>query len=300
MKKRSISLLGLLCLSGIIFWGMNILVKQTSNSPKTTINHTVSKKSSSKIKSKMTKPNEKNVANKAKATKVVWQKQDKPVVVPILMYHSIRSQANNSLCVPPEIFSQQMQWLKENGYYTLNANEAYRVLTTNEVPSQKIVWLTLDDGYEDNYTQAYPILQKYQLKATINLITSAINTPAMLNFEQIKKMQASGLVDYGSHTVHHYELNKLTESQQLQELADSKQWLEEKLGQKIIYLCYPVGRFNEQSLSLAKQTGYLLATTTQPGVAQAQNFASLYQLKRVRITPSLSLQQYSQLIEQTN
>ena len=298
MKKRGIILISSLVLIGGILGIVRLIQQTTPLTPKPSTTRHVQKKKEAKKVIKKNKPTAKKNTKQEEIAQIQWQKQSQPIAVPILMYHSIRRVDNNSLCVPPEIFEQQMKWLKDNGYYTLTAPEVYRILTTNEVPSQKFVWITLDDGYVDNYTQAYPIFQKYQLKATINLITQAINTNGMLSLNQIKEMQASGLVEYGSHTITHRELNTLTATQQLQEMTGSKQWLEANLGQKIIYLCYPVGRFNNQSLLAAKQAGYLLATTTQPGVAWSQNPSNLYQLKRLRITPNLSLQQYSQLLQQ--
>ena len=93
-----------------------------------------------------------------------WKKVTAPVSFPILMYHSIANIPGNSLCLPPEQFEHQMELLHKEGYYTLTPNEAYRVLTRQEVPvgkENKIVFITFDDGYENNYSSAYPILKNW-------------------------------------------------------------------------------------------------------------------------------------------
>ncbi|MDI5789350.1 polysaccharide deacetylase family protein [Bacillus licheniformis] len=51
-------------------------------------------------------------------------------------------------------------------------------------------------------------------------------------------------------------------------------------------LSYPVGRYNEDTLKLAKQAGYQMAVTTEPGAASRDQ--GMYALHRVRISPGMS------------
>jgi peptidoglycan/xylan/chitin deacetylase (PgdA/CDA1 family) len=57
--------------------------------------------------------------------------------------------------------------------------------------------------------------------------------------------------------------------QRFREMNDSKSWLDQKLGQKTKYLCYPVGRCNNQTAIAAQKSVYARATTTRPGSANA-------------------------------
>lgn len=82
--------------------------------------------------------------------------------------------------------------------------------------------------------------------------------------------------------------------QRFWEMNDSKSWLDQKLGQKTKYLCYPVGRCNNQTAIAAQKSGYARATTTQPGSANAGE--GTYGLKRVRIVPNISDSGFVQLI----
>lgn len=226
-----------------------------------------------------------------------WTTLSNPVEIPILMYHSISNKPGNSLCVPPEQFENQMKWLKQNHYYTLTPTEAYLVLKTNKVPSKKIVWVTLDDGYIDNYTAAYPVIKQLHTKVTINMITSFTRNQGMLTLHDLETMKKSGLVSIASHTVHHVELNTLNDEQQKQELVDSKTWLDSNLKQNTNMICYPVGRYNNATASLASQAGYKLGLTTTPGLASASQ--GFYALHRLRITPNMSDYTFSQLIKTT-
>ncbi len=230
------------------------------------------------------------------AKKVTWVKAQGEASFPILMYHSIDNVPGNGLCVPKEQLEEEMAWLHKNDYYTLTPKQAIRVLTKNEVPKdKKIVWITFDDGYANNYTVALPILKKYKLKATVNMITSSMNTNGMLTTDQIKKMQKTKLISFESHTVRHVDLRTLTPEQQDNEAVDSKRTLQKDFGINSRSYCYPAGRYNDYSKVAAKNAGYKVALTTQPGWAKASD--GLYDLKRVRIPAQMTLDSFIESVE---
>ncbi|TWW13293.1 putative polysaccharide deacetylase YxkH [Dellaglioa algida] len=222
-----------------------------------------------------------------------WQSFEGDTEFPILMYHSIS--VGNSLRIPESQFAHQMQWLQKNGYYTLTPAEAIEVFKTHKKPANKIVWITFDDGYKDNYEKAYPALKKYHKKATINYITNHFGHKNKLTMPQMNEMRQSGLVTIESHTVHHKELNQMTDAQQTAEFVDSKKWLNDKFHQQTSIICYPVGRFNDQTPKLAQAAGYKLGLTTLPGLANENQ--GLFTLHRVRISPDLSDTSYQYLLE---
>ncbi|WP_395894153.1 polysaccharide deacetylase family protein [Bacillus safensis subsp. safensis] len=221
-----------------------------------------------------------------------WMKQKEPVELPILMYHSISS--GNSLRVPKSEFASHMKWLKENDYVTLSPEEAYQVLTTNSIPSEKYVLITFDDGYTDNYTKAFPILKQYGMKATIFMIEQSIGRPNHLTDEQMDVMMAHG-ISIESHTIHHLELNRLSKQQQEEELKGSKTFFDQRFSQRTRMVSYPVGRYNEETLKLAKEAGYQMAVTTEPGHAKKEQ--GMMSLHRVRVSPGLSPESFGRLIE---
>ncbi|MDA1476848.1 polysaccharide deacetylase family protein [Bacillus sp. CLL-3-40] len=222
-----------------------------------------------------------------------WIKVDSPARIPILMYHSISS--GNSLRVPEAQFRKQMKWLKKNGYYTLTPEEAYIVLTQDKKPRKKCVFITFDDGYTDNYTKAYPILKEYGMKATIFMIGKSIGAKNHLTTKQMKEMSRHG-VSIESHTINHVELSRLTVDQQKNEMTRSKKLFDGMFNQNTVMLCYPVGRYNSDTLRLAKEAGYQMAVTTEPGTASREQ--GMQALHRVRISPGLSTEAFARMIEQ--
>lgn len=155
--------------------------------------------------------------------------------------------------------------------------------------------VTFDDGYENNYTAAYPLLKKYHIHATIGLITSKVDTQGMLTLKQVKEMKKSKWVSFVSHTQNHQELNRLDEAGQREEMQTSRTWLKQDLHQKPDLLVYPVGRYNEVSPKVAKESGYKLALTTKPGLANAEQ--GLYELHRQRVVPDMTQEVFAKLLQ---
>ena len=225
------------------------------------------------------------------ASKIKWVKQDEPVKIPILMYHAIHvmdpsEAANAGLIVDPTTFESHLQALKEAGYYTLTPDEAYKALTENVLPeNKKVVWLTFDDSLKDFYTNAFPLLQKYQMKATNNVITGFVQAGRedMLTLDEIKEMKEKGM-SFEDHTVNHPDLSTATVAQQNLELADSKAFLDDNLSQKTTTVAYPSGRYSDATLQIAESLGYKMGLTTNHGLASLAD--GLLSLNRVRVNPT--------------
>lgn len=203
--------------------------------------------------------------------------------VPVLMYHSISFEKNNDLRVPKEKFDAQMKYLKENGFHSITMAELYEAINNGKQVPPKPIVITFDDGYVDNYTDAYPILMKYEFKGTIFVITDIVGKGGYINASQIQEMHDNG-IDLESHTVYHEELDLLPYDKQLNTLKRSKEYLETALNKKVISVAYPFGKYNSNTIKAAKEAGYMLAFTTQPGFSRRSN--GMFTLARVRINAS--------------
>ena len=290
-KKRDILLLLNLILLIFIVTGGIFLWKEYSNS-----RQEASKPESSQV-SKASPSEEGSQPSSTNQNKeeIKWVKQDKPVKLPILMYHAIHvmdpsEAANSGLIVDPKTFESHLKALKEAGYYTLSPAEAYKALTENVLPeNKKVVWLTFDDSLKDFYTQAYPILQKYQMKATNNVITGFVQAGRedILTLDEIKEMKKNGM-SFEDHTVNHPDLSVSSADTQNSELQDSKEYLDHNLSQTTTTVAYPSGRYSETTLQLAEKLGYKMGLTTNNGLASLSD--GLLSLNRVRVNPTTTAQ----------
>lgn len=224
------------------------------------------------------------------SSEVDWVKQDTAIHFPILMYHAIHvmapeESANANLIVDPTTFESHIQRLSNEGYYFLTPEEVHKVLTENVLPNgnQKIIWLTFDDSLWDFYDNAYPILQKYQVKATNNVITSTVGSQTNLSLDEMLEMKNNGM-SFQDHTVTHLDLSATDSSTQTTEMKDSKQYLDDSLNQDTIAIAYPAGRYSDTTLQIAENLDYKLGVTTNEGLASADN--GLLSLNRIRILPT--------------
>jgi peptidoglycan/xylan/chitin deacetylase (PgdA/CDA1 family) len=168
------------------------------------------------------------------------------------MYHSISdnlfgmSHPYFHINTLPEVFSQQMRWLRNAGYRSIDLKQACTGLEAGTDLSKTIV-ITFDDGYRDFYTDALPILKQCGFTATLFLATDRIhNAPARiegadyLTWSDVRELHAEGM-RFGSHTVSHPDLRSLGPDQIEYELGHSKEVLEEQLGVSIDAFSYPFG-----------------------------------------------------------
>lgn len=223
------------------------------------------------------------VASSVTGTRAVAGRQYNPaelVDVPVLNYHMVGNLAPpQALSLTPEEFDEQMGYLAENGYHTISPDQLVGYLKYGRPLPDKPVLITFDDGYRDNYTNAYPILKKYGFTATIFLVTSLVGADdRFLTWEQVREMHKSGLT-FGSHTVHHQALTKLTPEQVQAELGDSSREIERQLGHKPRYFAYPTGAYNRQLAETVRLAGYRAAFTIRYGEVGLES--DQYALERI-------------------
>jgi len=208
-------------------------------------------------------------------------------VLPVLMYHSINPDTQNTslLVVTPENFRRQMRFLKEHHYQVISLEEAADYIKNKKRPLARTVAITFDDGFKDNYTYAFPILKEYNFPATIFIVVNEVGLTSenRLTWDEIKVMQDSGLITFGSHTISHPNLEGVTVQEAIKnEIQGSKKILEEKLARKVEAFAYPAGRFTKLARQAAIDAGYKLAVVTNPGKGIPDNDPFL--IKRLRIS----------------
>jgi len=78
----------------------------------------------------------------------------------------------------------------------------------------------------------------------------------LLSVSQMKEMLESGLIEIGSHSLSHPNLDILDQKEMIFELAESKRLLENGISRTINSIAFPDGAYNEQVKHLSIQEGY--------------------------------------------
>lgn len=226
---------------------------------------------------------EENLSNKEEKVDIEYINiAPEDVRIPILMYHSISDEdPNNNLLVPPAMFEEQMAWLEENNFTAMSMDEVLEAMETGKVPKRPIA-ITFDDGYSDNYISAFPSLKNHGLKATFFVITDGVDDGYYMSSDMLKEMQEAGM-SIENHTANHLELDKLSREDAYDSIKRGQDFLRNVIGSDGNYLCYPVGKYSNETIEIAKELGIKAATTTQGGISSISD--GVYQLKRVRISP---------------
>lgn len=234
--------------------------------------------------------------------------------VPVLMYHHINNHKGDMITVTPEIFEKQMRYLHKSGYKTLTTWELLSYINGDLLLKEKAVLITFDDGWLDNYIYAYPILKKYGINAAIFIVANWIDeasekkpsdhehiptheesvllikqhqgSKVVLNWDLIREMENSGLVEFYSHTQNHLKCHHLSENDLVTELTVSKRAIEEKLGRKCDFLSWPMGRYNDLTVRIASEIGYKALFTTERGIVN--EISDPFAIQRIAVKDSIS------------
>ena len=210
---------------------------------------------------------------------LVEYRQDR---VPVLLYHRLISKQNphhaeeenidRSYAIFDTDFAAQMDYLDRSGYSTISLEEFIAYQKDDHPLPPKPIIITFDDGFASNYFHAFPILKKYGMTAIVFATpdTESENfkkyaaTDAPLAISQMKEMSENG-ISIQSHAMTHRYLTELDVDTIRWELAESKRFLEEKVGKKVSYLAIPSGAYNRTVKNLARETGYTAVFSMRKG-----------------------------------
>ncbi len=119
---------------------------------------------------------------------------------------------------------------------------------------EKVLYLTFDAGYENGCTEKIlDILKAHQVPAAFFLVGNYIEK----NADLVRRMVTEGHI-VGNHTMHHYDMRKLTDKAAFQkELQDLEGLFTQVTGKELPkYYRPPQGTYSQQNLEMAKELGY--------------------------------------------
>lgn len=253
---------------------------------------------------------------------VAWKRP----AVPILVYHNVlragywqrEALSANAPVLSPNAFESNLAFLEREGYETVTLQEVCAFVEGHGDLPPKPIAITFDDGWEGVYRYAFPLLVKHKMKATVFLIAGKVQDPArrdtftverltMLDWDQVRKMESSGLIDFESHT---YDLHRRSNAESIpsgmpvavarlqvgnaiendsayqrrlaRDFDETDQVFERELGHRPRFIAWPFGAYTGASLDLARAHHYRASFTTDFGVDCPGD--NIYALRRVSLS----------------
>jgi peptidoglycan/xylan/chitin deacetylase (PgdA/CDA1 family) len=214
--------------------------------------------------------------------------------VAVLAYHHIAEGKAGPIQITPELFRDQLVYLKSKGIHFISYSEFKQFLAGGAIPTNAVL-VTFDDGYESYYQYAYPILKELSVPAVNFVITKNLENPTTgalpsLSREEIHEMsQDNGQYSFQCHTdsLHVKQDNKpyLTNRLTFNDKQESEEEYEQRVTkdsdmcvsklaelqtEPVDAIAYPFGSYTDTAIQLLQRSGLKVGFTVQPGVAQKE------------------------------
>lgn len=223
----------------------------------------------------------------------------------VLMYHNILKSRRGTYIVSPDAFENDVKEIARRGYTFVLPSEVIAYCEGRGTLPKKCVMLTFDDGRYNNMYYGLPILERYSVKALFSVIGAFTEFTVTsgdvdnanyshLTWEELKKLQDTGLVEIGNHTynMHKYKprfgigrLPDETDEQYKNAVRDDIMRLQSKFdeyGIKSDVFAFPFGKITGTSKEILRESGFKMFLTCSEGVNKVKRGApeTLYAVKR--------------------
>ena len=241
----------------------------------------------------------------------------RPVDLPVLMYHSINSRESRAgdYVITPGALRGDLEWLQKNGYHTVVVQDLLNYVEQGTPLPEKPVMITFDDGYYNNYLNAFPILKEMGMKAVISIIGSASDEMSQtlyknkatcaVTWEELTEMLDAGVWEAQNHTYDLHDLNKgrkgasriagesedAYEAMLKKDLTQLQTKLKKNVGISPDTFTWPFGAYTKDCRKLLQSMGFRASLSCNGGVNHIQkgDTEGLFLLKRNLRTPRTSI-----------
>ncbi len=118
-----------------------------------------------------------------------------------------------------------------------------------------------------------------------------------LRWQDVKDMEAEGLVSFGGHTANHSILSRLDATQALREIVDCRSALDRHLSRRTTFWAYPNGTrrdFNDSHVEMLKANSFQTILLAEPGHICRQSDISM--LPRIGVSNRMDARDIEELL----
>ncbi|MCK4503467.1 MAG: polysaccharide deacetylase family protein, partial [Desulfuromonadales bacterium] len=179
------------------------------------------------------------------------------------IYHRFDETRYPSTNISAEIFTQQLEYIKQQQVEVISLRQIVsRLIAKEELPSHAVS-ICVDDAFRSFYDVGMPIIRKYGIPVTLFVNTAAVGSSGYLNWDELRELAAEG-VEIENHTDTHPYLVELEPDetygqwqQRIQsDILRSQQQFEQQLGFRPTLFAYPFGEYSADVVELIKETGF--------------------------------------------
>jgi peptidoglycan/xylan/chitin deacetylase (PgdA/CDA1 family) len=190
------------------------------------------------------------------------------------MYHGVSTGASPAFrrwAVEPDRFVEHVAYLAASGYQPVTVSQFALALRGRATLPDRAVAVTFDDGFADFATNAFPILSRLGIPTTLYITTGYVGGGSrwldragegerpMLDWDTVRQLDGSGLVEIGAHGHTHRQLDVLAVRDLPAEVHDPKRRLERQLGHPVASFAYPHGYSSRRVREAVANAGFTSA-----------------------------------------
>lgn len=184
--------------------------------------------------------------------------------VTVLLYHRFDEGRFPTTTTSTAQFEQHMSYLQSHGYTVLSMDQLAECVQRGRYVPEKAVVITIDDGFISEYERAVPVLRNYRYPFCIFVFTNAMGAKGYMSWQQLRQIETMGGTA-GCHTRSHPRLINLKPADMAREVKGAKETMERNLGHAVPYFAYPFGQYDDTVRAVAKDAGFRLMLTSDPG-----------------------------------
>lgn len=182
-------------------------------------------------------------------------------------------------------------WPEEIMYYLGQIHDAQ--IPKINLLLRLIAEITIKEKNDRFYDQAVEILKRWSPSDREELLKDLRKNchflpleRQMMNWDEVKKMQASGLITFGAHTANHVILDQVSLAEAEHEILQSRKDIKNHLGIFPEFFAYPNGNYTLEIKEILKKHGFKAATTTNRG--KVENDVDPFEIPRIGMHEDVS------------